>query len=31
MTKRFNRKFTGANENIMNQYSNVAAQLIRSF
>jgi hypothetical protein len=31
MTKRNNNKMTSANENIMNQYSNVAAQLIRSF
>jgi len=31
MTKRNNKKMTSANENIMNQYSNVAAELIRSF
>ena len=30
MTKR-NNKMTSANENIMNQYSNVAAELMRSF
>jgi hypothetical protein len=30
MTKRF-RKMTSANENIMNQYSKIAAELMRSF